>query len=78
VFWNLDPRDYAHESSSEIARQVGEQISAGSVILLHDGVANREISSGEFVTVKALDAILKIAEHKGVPLLPLGHALKLN
>jgi len=75
AFWTIDPRDYAQKNPIDVAQYVGERLAPGGVVLLHDGVANREPGSGEFVTAKALDDILAAAATKSIPLVPLGQAL---
>lgn len=39
VLWNIDTRDWAHESPEAIKRNVIKNIEAGSIILMHDYIA---------------------------------------
>ena len=39
ILWNIDTRDWAHESPEAIMKNVIENIEAGSIILMHDFIA---------------------------------------
>ena len=66
VFWNVDPKDYGHESSKVVSQYVTHRLLPGSVILLHDGRLNS--SSDSNVTVSAVRSILKEAAHRNLRL----------
>jgi peptidoglycan/xylan/chitin deacetylase (PgdA/CDA1 family) len=62
VFWNVDPRDYASISSTEVANHVLRDLKAGDVILLHDG---RYQNSGNYsVPIESLKMILEATRKK--------------
>ncbi len=39
ILWNIDTKDWAHTSPKEICRNVTENISPGSIILMHDYIS---------------------------------------
>lgn len=75
AFWNVDPKDYAQDTGMAVASHVIEHLGPGSVILLHDGVGNRERDTGLFVTLQALDAIIEAAAINKIRFATLGEAL---
>ena len=36
ILWNIDTMDWAHKSPTEICQNISENISQGSIILMHD------------------------------------------
>ena len=40
ILWNIDTRDWAHESADAIKKNVIENIEAGSIILMHDYISS--------------------------------------
>lgn len=40
ILWNIDTRDWAHESAEAIKKNVVENIEAGSIILMHDYISS--------------------------------------
>ncbi len=39
ILWNIDTKDWAHESPEEICKNVTDHISPGSIILMHDYIS---------------------------------------
>ena len=62
VLWNVDPRDWSGRSADEIADSVISNTKDGSIVLMHDGVAN------SVETAKALPAIIQGLKDKGFQL----------
>lgn len=62
VMWNVDPRDWSGVSAQEIIDNVLANTRDGSIVLMHDGVAN----SSE--TAKALPTIIQSLKDKGFQL----------
>ena len=52
ILWNIDTRDWAHESSESIKKNIIEHIEAGSIILMHDYIGSNS------PTPKALELFL--------------------
>ena len=52
ILWNIDTRDWAHETPYMIEQNIINNISAGDIILMHDYV------SGENSTIEALDRVI--------------------
>jgi peptidoglycan/xylan/chitin deacetylase (PgdA/CDA1 family) len=59
VLWSVDPSDYALRSPREIARRVLARVRPGSIVVLHDGGADRS------PTVQALPRILSTLRGEG-------------
>jgi peptidoglycan/xylan/chitin deacetylase (PgdA/CDA1 family) len=66
AFWDIDPKDYSSNSSTEVARFVMDRISPGSVILLHDGRLHGGRSAE--VTPQAARVIIEGAHRLGLRL----------
>jgi peptidoglycan/xylan/chitin deacetylase (PgdA/CDA1 family) len=62
VLWNVDPRDWSGRSAEEIANSVISNTKDGSIVLMHDGVAN------SVETAKALPTIIQTLKDKGFQL----------
>ena len=59
VLWTVDPRDWSGIPANEISNAVLSNVKDGSVVLMHDGVAN----SSE--TAKALPGIISTLKDRG-------------
>ena len=64
IFWTLDPKDYECESGEKAARFVIDNLSNGSVVLLHDG--RRQKNSDPQVTVTTVRLILEYFKKRNV------------
>jgi len=69
VLWTDNPRDYLRPNASIIKRRVLSKISAGGIILIHDGVQQ---------TVDALPHILEALKSKGYQIVTVDEMLKEN
>jgi cellulose synthase/poly-beta-1,6-N-acetylglucosamine synthase-like glycosyltransferase/peptidoglycan/xylan/chitin deacetylase (PgdA/CDA1 family)/spore germination protein YaaH len=65
----IDPNDWKKPSSTEIVKQVLEQLPKGNVILLHDAGGDRSN------TVKALPMIIKELKKRGYTFTTIGHLI---
>ncbi|HUV12497.1 MAG TPA: polysaccharide deacetylase family protein [Acidobacteriota bacterium] len=63
AFWDIDPKDYEHESPELVVRYVRERVVPGSIVLLHDG--RRNGTGSPHVTVSAVGAILEEMVSRG-------------
>lgn len=63
ILWNVDPRDWSGVSSDAIVQNVLANTKSGSIVLMHDGVANSK------ETVKALPQIIDGLRAKGFNLI---------
>ncbi len=59
IAWSLDPRDYDPISADTLTARVSEQLSPGSILLLHE-------RPGESVTVQALPSLLRLCRDRGL------------
>jgi peptidoglycan/xylan/chitin deacetylase (PgdA/CDA1 family) len=59
IMWDIDTRDWAHESPEKIAENVISNISSGDIILMHDYIAY------ESPTVEALNLFVPVLLEKG-------------
>ncbi len=59
ILWNIDTRDWAHESPTAIKHNVIKNIRSGSIILMHDFISHNS------PTPTALEAFLPILLGKG-------------
>ncbi len=63
ILWNVDSKDYQESNPEVIANNVLENVSPGSIILLHDGSA--EGKSDRSVTITATEILIKKLQAKG-------------
>jgi peptidoglycan/xylan/chitin deacetylase (PgdA/CDA1 family) len=56
VFWHIDPKDYSAESPDKIVQHIRSTMSAGKVILLHDGRYGKNNPAS--TTVEAVRSLL--------------------
>jgi len=73
VFWNVNPRDYEHDSPETVVQHVKERVAPGTVILLHDG--RHDTSRSYDSTILALNAILKEITNCGLAIMTVGQVL---
>lgn len=59
ILWNVDTRDWAHESPERICQNITDHVSGGSIILMHDYISYNS------PTPKALELFLPILLEKG-------------
>lgn len=59
ILWNIDTKDWAHESPAAICRNITDHISPGSIILMHDYI------SFDSPTPEALELFLPILLERG-------------
>lgn len=69
VTWNVDPRDWAGGRAEEISRKVLDNVSDGSIVLLHEGKEN---------TWGALPAIIEGLMERGYEIVSLSELLSLE
>lgn len=66
AFWDINSRDYQHESGEPVAALVVDRLSVGSVVLLHDGRINPSMNVDS--TLSGLKSILEAAATRGLRL----------
>jgi peptidoglycan-N-acetylglucosamine deacetylase len=76
IMWDIDPMDYRQQTSEEIAASVTQQMSAGCVVLMHDGRANN--GSDPSITVGALKLIVQAMQEKGLSASTVREAFETN
>jgi len=59
ILWNVDTRDWAHESPERICQNITDHVSGGSIILMHDYISYNS------PTPKALELFLPVLLEKG-------------
>lgn len=69
VIWNIDPRDWEGREPDTISQKVLENVSDGSIILLHEGKKN---------TIKALPQIIEGLKLKGYKIVTVSELLRYN
>jgi len=70
MLWNVDTRDWSGIKSQDIIDAVLKDVKPGSIILMHDGVAN----SSE--TAKALPTIIKELKNRGYKMVTISEIKK--
>lgn len=63
ILWNVDSKDYQESNPEVIANNVIENVSPGSIILLHDGSA--EGNSDRSVTITATEIVIEKLQAQG-------------
>jgi peptidoglycan/xylan/chitin deacetylase (PgdA/CDA1 family) len=74
VMWNVNPRDFEATSAAAVARAVGDRLTTGSVVLLHD--ARADLATDARITVEALRLLLALPGTSGLRLTTVGEALR--
>jgi peptidoglycan/xylan/chitin deacetylase (PgdA/CDA1 family) len=59
IDWDVDPKDWGRPGARQIAARVVGHVHPGSIVIMHDGGANRS------QTVAALPSILRRLRHRG-------------
>ncbi|MBT6325349.1 MAG: polysaccharide deacetylase family protein [Bdellovibrionales bacterium] len=64
IFWNLDTKDYNASSSNDILRIVKDNLSPGSIILMHDGNPDKTIK--HIHTASAVEDIISFIKSRNL------------
>ena len=71
ALWDIDPYDYTEPGPDAIVDRVLEEVTPGSIVLLHDGVLAKEGGGDRSGTVAALETIVSRLTGQGYSFLPL-------
>ena len=72
ILWDIDTRDWAHTSPSNIAENVISNISSGDIILMHDYISYNS------PTIEALDIFIPILLEKGYSFVVISELIGIN
>ena len=77
VQWSLSPRDWRRPPGEKIVRRIVQNVHNGSIILLHDGVSDRD-AGDRSQTVKALPELIESLRAEGYEFVTVPELLKLE
>ncbi len=73
TFWNMDIKDFQENDTKRLEKIIDQNLSAGSVILLHD--ARRNGNNNKHITIEVVKYILDQGTKKGFLFSTIGNAL---